>query len=120
MAGAPVRSRDAYSLDRPDTQKEPVTVISFEDLALVEPIRRALNEEGYTQPTPIQEQAIPELLGGPDTPMIGRVLWTEFFSNRDWPVAAALSVSLSLLLVVPVAVLQHLLAPRARPARPAP
>jgi ATP-dependent RNA helicase RhlE len=66
MAGAPVRSRDAYSLDRPDTQKEPVTVISFEDLALVEPIRRALDEEGYTQPTPIQEQAIPHLLLGRD------------------------------------------------------
>jgi putrescine transport system permease protein len=60
----------------------------------------------------VGEFVIPELLGGPDTPMIGRVLWTEFFSNRDWPVAAALSVSLSLLLVVPVAVLQHLLAPR--------
>jgi ATP-dependent RNA helicase RhlE len=66
MAGAPVRSRDAYSLDRPDTQKEPITVISFEDLALVEPIRRALDEEGYTQPTPIQQQAIPHLLLGRD------------------------------------------------------
>jgi putrescine transport system permease protein len=61
----------------------------------------------------VGEFVIPELLGGPDTPMIGRVLWTEFFSNRDWPVAAALSVSLSLLLVVPVGVLQHLLAPKA-------
>jgi putrescine transport system permease protein len=61
----------------------------------------------------VGEFVIPELLGGPDTPMIGRVLWTEFFNNRDWPVAAALSVSLSLLLVVPVAVLQHTLAPRA-------
>jgi putrescine transport system permease protein len=60
----------------------------------------------------VGEFVIPELLGGPDTPMIGRVLWTEFFSNRDWPVAAALSVSLCLLLVVPVGVLQHLLAPR--------
>lgn len=60
----------------------------------------------------VGEFVIPELLGGPDTPMIGRVLWTEFFSNRDWPVAAALSVSLSLLLVIPVGVLQHLLAPR--------
>jgi len=41
-------------------------VISFEDLALVEPIRRALNEEGYTVPTPIQAQAIPQLLAGRD------------------------------------------------------
>jgi putrescine transport system permease protein len=60
----------------------------------------------------VGEFVIPELLGGPDTPMIGRVLWTEFFGNRDWPVAAALSVSLCLLLVVPVAVLQQMLAPR--------
>jgi putrescine transport system permease protein len=60
----------------------------------------------------VGEFVIPELLGGPDTPMIGRVLWTEFFNNRDWPVAAALSVSLCLLLVVPVGVLQHMLAPR--------
>src|SRR5271163_2374358 len=48
------------------TQKEPVTVISFEDLALVEPIRRALKEEGYSVPTPIQAQAIPQLLAGRD------------------------------------------------------
>src|SRR5271163_537284 len=48
------------------TQKEPVTVISFEDLALVEPIRRALAEEGYAVPTPIQAQAIPHLLAGRD------------------------------------------------------
>jgi ATP-dependent RNA helicase RhlE len=41
-------------------------VISFEDLALVEPIRRALKEEGYTDPTPIQAQAIPQLLEGKD------------------------------------------------------
>jgi len=66
----------------------------------------------------VGEFVIPELLGGPDTPMIGRVLWTEFFSNRDWPVAAALSVSLSLLLIVPVGVLQHMLAPREGGGRP--
>ena len=36
----------------------------------------------------IGEFVIPELLGGPDTLMIGRVLWNEFFSNRDWPVAS--------------------------------
>jgi putrescine transport system permease protein len=59
------------------------------------------------------EFVIPELLGGPDTPMIGRILWTEFFGNRDWPVAAAISVCLSLFLVIPIALLQHFLAPRA-------
>jgi putrescine transport system permease protein len=60
------------------------------------------------------EFIIPELLGGPDTPMIGRVLWSEFFSNRDWPVAAAVSVSLSLVLIIPIAIFQHLLVPRTR------
>ncbi len=62
----PSDASDARSLDQPDTQKEPVTVISFEDLALVEPIRRALNEEGYSVPTPIQAKAIPHLLAGRD------------------------------------------------------
>jgi putrescine transport system permease protein len=42
------------------------------------------------------EFVIPDLLGGPGTPMIGHVLWTEFFANRAWPVAAALAVSLLL------------------------
>jgi putrescine transport system permease protein len=60
----------------------------------------------------VGEFVIPELLGGPDTPMIGRVLWTEFFGNRDWPTAAAIAVVLTLLLVVPIALLQHLLAIR--------
>jgi putrescine transport system permease protein len=43
------------------------------------------------------EFIIPDLLGGPDTLMLGRVLWTEFFNNRDWPLASALAV---LLLVI--------------------
>ena len=50
----------------------------------------------------VGEFVIPDLLGGPDSLMIGRVLWTEFFSNRDWPVAAAVAVALLALLVVPV------------------
>lgn len=45
------------------------------------------------------EFVIPDLLGGPGTPMIGHVLWTEFFANRAWPVAAALAVSLLLALL---------------------
>ena len=48
------------------------------------------------------EFVIPDLLGGPDSLMIGKVLWTEFFNNRDWPVAASVAVALLALLVVPV------------------
>ena len=50
----------------------------------------------------VGEFVIPDLLGGPDSLMIGKVLWTEFFSNRDWPVAAAVAVALLALLVAPV------------------
>ncbi|HEY0836280.1 MAG TPA: ABC transporter permease subunit [Azospirillum sp.] len=55
----------------------------------------------------VGEFVIPELLGGPDTLMIGRVLWNEFFSNRDWPVAASVATALLLFLVVPIMVFQH-------------
>ncbi len=48
------------------------------------------------------EFVIPELLGGSGTLMIGKVLWEEFFSNRDWPVASAVAVILLLLLIVPI------------------
>jgi putrescine transport system permease protein len=50
----------------------------------------------------IGEYIIPALLGGSDTLMIGRVLWDEFFINRDWPVASAVSVVLLLILVIPM------------------
>ena len=50
----------------------------------------------------IGEFVIPELLGGPDTLMIGRVLWNEFFSNRDWPVATAVAIAMLVVLVVPI------------------
>jgi len=49
----------------------------------------------------VGEFIIPELLGGPDTLMAGRVLWTEFFSNRDWPLASALAIGLLVLVLVP-------------------
>ena len=49
------------------------------------------------------EYVIPELLGGPGAQTIGRVLWTEFFDNHDWPMAAALAVAL-ILLLLPAAV----------------
>jgi putrescine transport system permease protein len=56
----------------------------------------------------VGEFTIPALLGGADTLMIGRVLWDEFFSNRDWPVASAVSVVLLLLLIAPILWFQHL------------
>lgn len=46
------------------------------------------------------EYVIPDLLGGPNAALIGRVLWGEFFSNRDWPTAAAVAVCLLLVLIV--------------------
>jgi len=48
----------------------------------------------------VGEYVIPELLGGPQAQLVGRVLWAEFFSNRDWPTAAALACTLLLLLLV--------------------
>lgn len=50
----------------------------------------------------VGEFVIPELLGGPDSIMIGRVLWQEFFNNRDWPVASAVASIMLLLLIVPI------------------
>jgi putrescine transport system permease protein len=55
----------------------------------------------------IGEYVIPALLGGSDSLMIGRVVYDEFFLNRDWPVAAAVAVLLLLLLVGPIAAFQR-------------
>ncbi len=56
----------------------------------------------------VGEFVIPELLGGPDTLMIGKVLWNEFFSNRDWPMSAAATVVLLATLIAPVMLFQSL------------
>ncbi|MEM5447117.1 ABC transporter permease subunit [Paraburkholderia sp. BR14263] len=55
----------------------------------------------------VGEYVIPELLGGADTLMIGRVMWDEFFNNMDWPMASAVTVAMVLLLLVPMALFQH-------------
>ena len=55
----------------------------------------------------IGEFVIPELLGGPDTLMIGKVLWEEFFNNRDWPVASAVAIVMLLLLIIPITIFHH-------------
>ncbi len=55
----------------------------------------------------VGEFVIPDLLGGSETLMIGKTLWSEFFSNRDWPLAAAVAVVLLLILVVPIVLFQN-------------
>ncbi len=56
----------------------------------------------------VGEFVIPDLLGGSQSVMVGQILWTEFFSNRDWPVASAIAVALLALLLVPIVVYQRL------------
>ena len=55
----------------------------------------------------VGEFVIPSLLGGPNTLMIGRVLWDEFFGNHDWPVASAVATAFLVLLVGPIAIYQY-------------
>lgn len=55
----------------------------------------------------VGEFVIPELLGGPDSIMIGRVLWNEFFANRDWPIASAVAIVMLAILVLPITLLQN-------------
>jgi putrescine transport system permease protein len=55
----------------------------------------------------VGEFVIPDLLGGTDTLMIGKVLWDEFFTNGDWPLASAVAICLLVLLVGPIALFQR-------------
>lgn len=55
----------------------------------------------------VGEFVIPDLLGGSETLMIGKTLWVEFFTNRDWPVSSAVAVVLLLILVVPIVLFQN-------------
>ncbi|MBV8500484.1 MAG: ABC transporter permease subunit [Paucibacter sp.] len=63
----------------------------------------------------VGEYVTPELLGGPRTLMIGRVLWDEFFGNNDWPLASAIAVLLCLLVLLPMALYNRAQAEEARP-----
>jgi putrescine transport system permease protein len=56
----------------------------------------------------VGEFVIPDLLGGPDSLMVGKLMWTEFFSNKDWPLASALALVMLIVLVVPFVALQRL------------
>ena len=55
----------------------------------------------------VGEFVIPDLLGGTQTLMIGKVLWDEFFTNADWPLASAVAICLLVLLVGPIALFQR-------------
>lgn len=55
----------------------------------------------------IGEFVIPELLGAPETLMIGRILWSEFFNNQNWPLACALALAILAVFVIPFTVFQH-------------
>ena len=61
----------------------------------------------------VGEFVIPDLLGGSETLMIGKTLWSEFFNNRDWPLSSAVAVVLLLILVVPIVMFQNQEARRA-------
>jgi len=55
----------------------------------------------------VGEYVIPEMLGGANTLMMGRVMWNEFFNNADWPMAAAVTCVMVLLLLVPLVIFQR-------------
>lgn len=56
----------------------------------------------------VGEYVIPEILGGADTLMVGRLMWDDFFNNMDWPVASAATGIMVMLLLFPIAVFQHM------------
>jgi putrescine transport system permease protein len=65
----------------------------------------------------VGEFVVPDLLGGSETLMIGRTLWSEFFSNRDWPLASAVAVVLLVILIVPIVIYRDVEARRAEARR---
>ncbi len=65
----------------------------------------------------VGEFVVPDLLGGPGTLMIGKTLWSEFFDNRDWPLASAVAVVLIVMLVGPIVVFRELETRRLEKAR---
>ena len=55
----------------------------------------------------VGEFVIPDILGGPDALTIGRVLWIEFFTNRDWPLAAAVTIAMLVMIVLPTLLFEY-------------
>jgi putrescine transport system permease protein len=56
----------------------------------------------------VGEFVIPDLLGGPDALTIGRAIWTEFFSNRDWPMASVVAIAMLALIVLPMLLFEYM------------
>ena len=54
------------------------------------------------------EFIVPEMLGGPDANLLGRAIWNEFFSSRDWPATSALAIAMVALLAAPILLFQRL------------
>ena len=65
----------------------------------------------------VGEFVVPDLLGGSDTLVLGRTLWSEFFTNRDWPLAAAVAVAMLAILAGPTVLLREIEARREDAAR---
>ncbi len=65
----------------------------------------------------VGEFVVPDLLGGSQTLMIGRTLWMEFFSNRDWTLASAVAIVLLLVLVIPIVLFREAEAKRMEAGR---
>jgi putrescine transport system permease protein len=65
----------------------------------------------------VGEFVVPELLGGSDTLMLGRTLWSEFFQNRNWPLAGAIAVVLLAILLMPILLLRGVETRRQEAAR---
>ena len=74
---------------------------------LDESLNEAAEDMGCSRLQALGEFVIPSLLGGSGTLMIGKVLWEEFFNNRDWPVASAVAVILLLILIIPIILFQR-------------
>jgi len=67
----------------------------------------------------VGEYVVPEMLGGADTLMMGRVLWNEYFGNNDWPMAASVTCVMMLLLLLPLVLHQYGQGRSSRPLKPA-
>jgi putrescine transport system permease protein len=65
----------------------------------------------------VGEFVIPDVLGGSETLMIGRTLWAEFFSNRDWPLASAVAIVLLAILLIPIVIYRDVEARRLEAGR---